>query len=81
VAIVYPGCVVEYKLCHYLALRFVVDATKNMETLIDNSKESGLEVNTQKAKYMLMSCHQNAGQNHNTNIANRSFNMWLSSNI
>jgi hypothetical protein len=40
-----------------------VDATKkNMETLIHASKEVGLEVNTEKTKYMLLSRHQNAGQ-------------------
>jgi hypothetical protein len=32
---------------------------KNTETLIDASKEVGLEVNTKKSKYMLLSCHQN----------------------
>jgi hypothetical protein len=37
---------------------------KNMETLIDASKEAGLEVNREKTKYMLLSCHQNEGQNH-----------------
>jgi hypothetical protein len=36
----------------------------NMETLIDASKEVGLEVNTEKTKYMLLSRHQNAGQSH-----------------
>jgi hypothetical protein len=82
VEIVYPVCVVEYKLCHYLAWRFVVDAIKkNPETLIDISKESGLEVNTEKTKYMLMSCNQNAGQNHNIKTVNRSLKMWISSNI
>jgi hypothetical protein len=35
--------------------------------------EAGLEVNTEKTKYMLMSCHQNAGKNHEIKIANRSF--------
>jgi hypothetical protein len=35
------------------------------KALIDASKEVGLEVNTEKTKYMLPSCHQNAGQNHN----------------
>jgi hypothetical protein len=45
---------------------------KNIETLIDDSKEVGVEVNTEKTKYMLLSHHQNAGQNHNTEIANRS---------
>lgn len=27
----------------------------------------------EKTKYMLMSLHQNAGKNHNINVANRSF--------
>jgi hypothetical protein len=37
---------------------------KNMETLIDASKEVGLEVNTEKTEYMLLSRRQNAGQNY-----------------
>jgi hypothetical protein len=32
------------------------------ETLIDASKEVGLEINVEKIKYMLLSRHQNAGQ-------------------
>jgi hypothetical protein len=36
---------------------------KNMETLIEASKEDGLEVNTEKIMYMLLYRHQNAGQN------------------
>jgi hypothetical protein len=36
---------------------------KNTETLIDPSKEVGLEVNVKKTKYMLVSWDQNAGQN------------------
>jgi hypothetical protein len=43
------------------------------ETVIDASKEVGLEVNTEKTKYILMSCRQNSGQNHDIKIANRSF--------
>jgi hypothetical protein len=35
---------------------------KNTETLIDASKEVGLEVNIEKTKYMLVSRDQNAGQ-------------------
>jgi hypothetical protein len=35
-----------------------------METLIDTSKEVGLKVITEKTKCMLLSCHQNAGQDH-----------------
>jgi hypothetical protein len=46
---------------------------KNTEARIDASKEVGLEVNEEETKYMLMSGHQNAGQNHNIKIANRPF--------
>jgi hypothetical protein len=41
---------------------------KITETLIDASKEVGLEVYAEKTEYMLLSCHQNAGQNHNIKI-------------
>jgi hypothetical protein len=34
---------------------------KNRGTLIDASKEVGLEVNAEKTKYMLLSRNQNAG--------------------
>jgi hypothetical protein len=44
---------------------------KNTETLIDASKEVGLEVNAEK--YMFLSRHQNAGRNHNIRIVNGSF--------
>jgi hypothetical protein len=46
---------------------------KNTEALIGASKEVGLEVNTEKTKYMLISRHQNAEQNNNIMIANRYF--------
>jgi ribosomal protein S2 len=46
---------------------------KNAQTLIDASKEVDLEVNTEKTKYMLLSRHQNAGQNHDIKIGNRCF--------
>jgi hypothetical protein len=36
---------------------------KNTETPTDASKDIGLEVNTEKTKYMFLSRHQNAGQN------------------
>jgi hypothetical protein len=39
---------------------------KNTETLNDASKEVGLEINVEKTKYMLLSCHKNAGQNRDT---------------
>jgi hypothetical protein len=44
---------------------------KNIETLTNASKEVGLELNIEKTKYMLLSCHQNAWQNHDIKIANR----------
>jgi hypothetical protein len=51
-----------------------IDAIKkNTETLIDASKEVGLEMNVEKTKYMLLSRHQNVGQNRDIKIANRSF--------
>jgi hypothetical protein len=46
---------------------------KNTQTLIDASKEVGLEVNVEKTKYMLVSQDQNAGQNREIKIGNRSF--------
>jgi hypothetical protein len=46
---------------------------KNTETLIDASKKVDLEVNIEKTKYMLVSHDQNAGQNQDIKIGNRSF--------
>jgi hypothetical protein len=43
---------------------------KNTETLLQAVKEVGLEVNTEKTKYMFMCFHQNAGQNCNLIVAN-----------
>jgi hypothetical protein len=45
--------------------------TKNTETLTDASKEAGVEVNAEEIKYMLLSHHHDAGQNHDVKIANR----------
>jgi hypothetical protein len=45
---------------------------KYTEALIDATKEVGPEVNTEKTLYMLISHHQNGGQNHNKKIAYRS---------
>jgi hypothetical protein len=46
---------------------------KNTETLIDASKEVCLKVNREKIKYIFLSHHQNAGQNHDIKIPNRCF--------
>jgi hypothetical protein len=45
---------------------------ENKEALLKASKEVGLEVNTEK-KYKFKSRHQKAGQNIDTNIANKHF--------
>jgi hypothetical protein len=50
-----------------------IDTKKKItETLIDASKEVGLEINVEKTKYMLLSPHQNVGQNRDIKIENRS---------
>jgi hypothetical protein len=54
---------------------------KNTQTLIYASKEVGTEINPEKNKYMLLSHHQNAGQNHDIKIANRCFENGHISNI
>jgi hypothetical protein len=46
---------------------------KDTEALNDASKHVGLQVNTEKTMYMLMSHHQNTEQNHNIKKANRAF--------
>jgi hypothetical protein len=50
------------------------NVNKNIDNLIDASKEVGLEINVDKTKhwYMLLSPHMNAGQNRHIKIANRS---------
>jgi hypothetical protein len=45
---------------------------KNTKALLDAGKEVGLEVNSEKTKYMLMS-RKKAGQKKGINIANKSF--------
>jgi hypothetical protein len=44
---------------------------RNTQTSIDARKKVGVEVNAEKTKYMLLSRHQNAGQNHDIKTANR----------
>jgi hypothetical protein len=46
---------------------------KNTEALLIASKEIGLKANAEKTKYMVMSQDQNAGQNGNIQIGNKSF--------
>jgi hypothetical protein len=46
---------------------------ENTETLLEASRDIGLEINAEKTKYMIMSCHPNSGQNQNIRIADESF--------
>ena len=46
---------------------------ENAEIFIKASKDIGLEVNSEKTKYMITSRHQNVIQNQNTVIGNLSF--------
>jgi hypothetical protein len=50
----------------------IVTIKKNTEPLIDAKNEDGLEINSAKPKYMLLSRHQNAGQVRDIKIGNRS---------
>jgi hypothetical protein len=44
---------------------------KITEAVNGANMEVGLEVNAQRTEYVLLSCHQNAGQNHDIKLANR----------
>jgi hypothetical protein len=50
-----------------------INNIKNTEALLDASRAVGLEVNPEKTKYMVVSCHQNVEQNRNLLTANKSF--------
>jgi hypothetical protein len=45
---------------------------ENSETLLEASRDVGLEINAEKTKYMIMSHHQNSGQNQKIRIATES---------
>ena len=46
---------------------------ENAKALVDAGKETGLEVNVDKTKYMVISWDQNVGQSHSMNAVNSSF--------
>jgi hypothetical protein len=51
-----------------------IDAIReNAETLLEASRDVGLQTNAEKTKYMIMSCHPNSGQNQNIRTPNESF--------
>jgi hypothetical protein len=45
----------------------------NAEALLEAGREVGLEGNTEKTEYVVVSCHQNVGQNHSLLADNKSF--------
>jgi hypothetical protein len=50
-----------------------INIIKNAEALLDASKENGLEVNSEKTRYMFMCRHQTAGQSNYIRVANEFF--------
>jgi hypothetical protein len=58
-------------------VNLLVDITntirENSESLLEASRDIGLEINAEKTKYMIMSRYPNSGQNQNIRIANESF--------
>jgi hypothetical protein len=46
---------------------------ESTETLLEASRDVGLEINAEKTKYMIMSRHPNSGQNQNIRIVDESF--------
>jgi hypothetical protein len=51
-----------------------INATEeNTETLLEASRDIGLEINAEKTKYMIMSRHPNSEQNQNIRISKESF--------
>jgi hypothetical protein len=72
----------KLKVIHHLLLcaddiNLLVDNIDTMqkytEALVEGAKETDMEGNTEKTKYMLLSCHQNTGQDHDIRIASRPF--------
>jgi hypothetical protein len=57
---------------HHKRAHRQTDRQTDREAVLHNSKENGLNVNTEKL-YMFMSSYQNAGQNHNIEKGNRVF--------
>jgi len=54
---------------------------ENTESLLEASREAGLERNTEKTKYMVTSHQQDVGKNHNLVLVANPLKMWQSSNI
>jgi hypothetical protein len=53
---------------------------ENTETLLEASRDVGLEINAEKTKYMTISRHPNSGQNQSIRITNELFENVQNSN-
>jgi hypothetical protein len=66
-----------YQLLPYVGINFLGEwintIKEHMETLLEASRDVGLEINAEKTKYMIMSRHQSSGQNQNIRKANETF--------
>jgi hypothetical protein len=56
-----------------ISSRSVLTIKENTEAILVASKKTGLEVNPDKTKYVVMSRDQNAGRSHNLKTENSSF--------
>ena len=59
----------------------ILNIKKHTEAVVFAGKETGLEVNAEKTKYMVVSQDQNAGQNHSIKVDDKFFERWNSSSI
>jgi hypothetical protein len=67
---------VKYIISYHIldgSVHTIQEEKKNRAVLVVSSNEIGLEVNTDKIKYMFMSRDQDTGRNHNVNIDDKSF--------
>jgi transposase-like protein len=53
-------------LCHSGTIK------KSAGTLLEANREVGVDINTGKTRFLVVSFHQNAQQNHNLLVANKS---------
>jgi hypothetical protein len=56
-----------------ILVKSINTARKSTKALLEASREVGLEVTTEKTKYMVVTRHQNVGQDYNLLIANKCF--------
>ena len=66
---------------HFDELLSIYTVKENTEALVVASKEIGLEINSDKTKYIVMSRNQNARQSHSIKVDNSSLKGWKISNI